>query len=106
MFRVALESVLGLTMTGGDTLLISPSIPAAWPGFSIRYRLANELTAYEIEVTRGESDRTVGTLDDAPLAIEGRAVMVPVRRDGQQHRVRITLGPDVGPVYVARHLPG
>jgi cyclic beta-1,2-glucan synthetase len=102
MFRVALESILGVTVTGGDALLLSPCIPAAWPGFSVRYRLPDDAASYEIVVVRADAAQTVATLDGAVLAIEGRAVVVPLNRDGQKHRVEVTLGHDVGPVYSAR----
>ncbi len=104
MFRVALESILGVTVTGGESLLLSPSIPKAWPGYSVRYRMPNDTTSYEITVTRGRAEHTVATHDGAPLAIEGRAVVVPLVRDGQKHLVEVRLGPDVGPVYTPRRL--
>ncbi|MEO8138021.1 MAG: glycosyl transferase [Gemmatimonadota bacterium] len=102
MFRVALESVLGMTMSGGDTLLLSPCIPESWPGFSMRYRLPNDSTTYEIDVLRGGGEYTTGTLDGMPLSIEGRALVVPLKQDGQQHRIEVTLGADVGPRYASR----
>src|SRR3989449_1309523 len=49
MYRVALESVLGVTLVGGDTLRIRPRIPDGWPGFRVSLRLPDE-TRYEIEV--------------------------------------------------------
>ncbi len=104
MFRVALESILGVTVTGGEALLLSPCIPKAWPGYSVRYRMPNDTTSYEITVTRSRAEHTVATHDGAPLAIEGRAVVVPLIRDGQKHLVEVRLGPDVGPVYTPRRL--
>ncbi|HEX5723880.1 MAG TPA: hypothetical protein VFX98_00365, partial [Longimicrobiaceae bacterium] len=77
MLRVALESVLGLTLEGGDTLVLRPRIPDEWPGFRVRYRLPDGRTVYEIEVARGGEDGTV---------------RIPLVRDGGMHRVRISLG--------------
>ncbi len=102
MFRVAIESVFGLTMTGGDALLLAPCIPAAWPSFTLRYRLPNEHTIYDIEVVRGTGEATIARLDDTPLTIEGRAVRIPIHHDGKLHSVRVALGPEVGPVYTPR----
>ena len=34
MYRICLESVLGLTLAGGDELRVAPCIPDAWPGFT------------------------------------------------------------------------
>src|SRR5207244_4039409 len=36
MFRVALESVLGVTLEGGDTLRVAPCIPDTWSGFKVK----------------------------------------------------------------------
>src|SRR3546814_947301 len=38
MYRLVLESLLGLRLEG-DTLRLSPCIPAGWPGYRVRYRL-------------------------------------------------------------------
>ena len=58
MYRVALESVLGFRVHGGDTLRIRPCIPDHWPGFRISYRLADGKTRYEIEVRQPEPERS------------------------------------------------
>src|SRR5437867_4111198 len=42
MLRVALESVLGVTLEGGHTLRVAPCIPDAWPGFKVKLRLRRE----------------------------------------------------------------
>jgi cyclic beta-1,2-glucan synthetase len=102
MFRVAIESVFGLTVSGGDTLLLSPCIPAAWPGFTVRYRLPAGHTVYELEIVRGDGGPTLALLDGTPLTVEGRAVRVPLHTDGKLHSVRVSLGPDVGPKYEPR----
>jgi cyclic beta-1,2-glucan synthetase len=40
MYRVALESILGITVERGKTLRIAPRIPDEWPGFKARMRPA------------------------------------------------------------------
>ncbi len=97
MFRVALESVLGFTVRGGDTLVLRPCIPAAWPGFTVRHRLPDGRTTYEVVVTRGAATRA--SLDGADVPQDGAAVRVPLARDGAAHRVEVVLGPDAAPVY-------
>ncbi|HEU0016253.1 MAG TPA: hypothetical protein VFQ45_21420, partial [Longimicrobium sp.] len=88
MFRVALESILGFTLRGGDAIVLRPRIPAAWPGFTLRWR-APDGTRYTIAVTRG--DAMAATLDGAAVAIEGDAAIIPLLRDGAEHRADVTL---------------
>jgi cyclic beta-1,2-glucan synthetase len=97
MFRVALESVLGFTLRGGDTLVLRPCIPDEWPGFTVRHRLPDGRTRYEVVVTRGTETRA--SLDGEEVPLEGAAVRVPLARDGAAHRVEVVLGPDSAPVY-------
>jgi cyclic beta-1,2-glucan synthetase len=97
MFRVALESVLGFTLRGGDTLVLRPCIPHEWPGFTVRHRLPDGRTTYEVVVTRGPATRA--SLDGADVPLDGAEVRVPLARDGAAHRVEVVLGPDAAPVY-------
>src|SRR4030095_8099311 len=39
MYRVALESILGVRIEAGTTLVVDPRIPDEWPGFRVRLRL-------------------------------------------------------------------
>src|SRR5207253_1122219 len=48
MFRVALESVLGVTLEGGDTLRVAPCIPDTWSGFKVKLRLPDGKRRYEV----------------------------------------------------------
>jgi len=103
MFRVALESVLGFGIEGGDTLRLRPCIPEAWPGFTVRYRLPDGRTTFEVAVTRGEGEDTVARLDGRDLPrTEGGGVRVPLARDGAAHRVEVVLGRGAAPVYEPR----
>jgi cellobiose phosphorylase len=66
MYRLALESLLGLTLEG-DKLRLAPCLPASWPGFKLRYRYRE--TVYQITVVRGESgaeqaDHIIPLVDD------------------------------------------
>ncbi len=103
MFRVALESVLGFGIEGGDTLRLRPCIPEAWPGFTVRYRLPDGQTTCEVAVTRGEGEDTIARLDGRDLPrTEGGEVRVPLARDGAAHRVEVVLGRGAAPVYEPR----
>ncbi|HEX8694753.1 MAG TPA: hypothetical protein VF746_20170 [Longimicrobium sp.] len=90
MLRVALESVLGFTLRGGRALALRPRVPDDWPGFTLRYRLPDGRTTYEVVVARG--GETAASLDGEPLASEDGAVLVPLVRDGAVHRVEVVLG--------------
>jgi len=98
MFRVGLESILGVTIRGGGTLVLCPCIPADWPGFSVRYRLPDGQTRYHIVVKR-TSGATAARGDGLRLRVEDGSVLVELRSDGRTHRVHVDLGPDAGPSY-------
>ncbi len=99
MFRVALESVLGLTISGGDTLVLRPCIPEGWPGFSIWYRHPDGVTRYELVVRRVNGAATAVGSPELTPRVEGGAVKLSLVSDGAVHRVEIDLGSDVGTRY-------
>ena len=88
MWRVAVESVLGLTVEGGSTLVLRPCIPDDWSGFSIRYRPPGALCTLAIIVSRGE---LAATLDRQPIAPLDGGVRLPLPRDGAEHDLTLTL---------------
>jgi cyclic beta-1,2-glucan synthetase len=77
--------------------VLRPCIPHEWPGFTVRHRLPDGRTTYEVVVTRGQAMRA--SLDGADVPLAGREVRVPLARDGGAHRVEVVLGPDAAPVY-------
>jgi cellobiose phosphorylase len=88
LYRVALEAILGLRVTG-DTLRFEPCVPRGWPGYDVAYRHGS--ATYRIRVDNsagtGREVRSV-TVDGQPAA--DRAV--PLRDDGREHDVQVTLG--------------
>jgi cyclic beta-1,2-glucan synthetase len=92
MFRVALESVLGITLVDGKALRIAPCVPAAWPGYTVRYRLPDGATTYEIAVTQRDGEGITATLDGRQVEAGEGAVLVPLTEDGAVHRVEVSLG--------------
>ena len=87
MYRVGLEALLGFTKEG-DTLRISPCVPATWGGFSIAYR--HGTSHYEIEVVIADADDAEGLgtwLDGTPLPDD----RIPLVSDGVPHRVRVVV---------------
>ncbi|TAN47328.1 MAG: glycosyl transferase, partial [Methylococcaceae bacterium] len=105
-YRVVLESLLGFELRGGTHIRLQPRIPAAWPGFSLDYRLPDSQTVYHIQVInaweRGRPARPDQTaegglvssvaLDGTALALDGGAALIPLSRDGAAHRVEVRLG--------------
>lgn len=95
LLRVMLESILGLEVVEGHALCLHPNIPDAWPGFSLRYRLPNSSTVYEIEVLNPErkaAQVVAVELDERPGRVEHGAACVPLFNDGLIHQVRVVLG--------------
>ncbi|OHE25269.1 MAG: hypothetical protein A3J94_07455 [Syntrophus sp. RIFOXYC2_FULL_54_9] len=52
MYRLILESLLGLTLKA-DRLSCAPLLPAEWEGFTVHYRYRE--TVYHIAVRRGQA---------------------------------------------------
>lgn len=100
MFRVALESVLGVSLDGGDGMVVRPCVPRDWPGFTVRYRLPDGGATYVLSVTREEGTEIRGAVDGHAVAPAGGALRIPLARDGGEHRVDIVLGRDFAPAYV------
>jgi len=93
LFRVAVESVLGLRVENGDTLVLDPRVPDAWPGFGIEFRTPSGRTRYQIEVVVAGGAARVESLvvDGRALALAGVARW-PLVDDGAVHAVRVVLG--------------
>jgi len=95
LFRVGLESVLGLRVVRGREIVLRPCIPADWPGFTLRWRVPDGATVYEFVVTRADgAERTSAALDGEELRVENGAVRLPLAADGAMHRVDVRLGAD------------
>ncbi len=94
MLRVALESILGLSLEEGKTLVLRPAISASWPSCRINYRLPDGRTRYEITIENPsgkETGVTVATLDDAPAIVEAGTARIALQCDGKSHRVVVRL---------------
>jgi cellobiose phosphorylase len=82
MYRLALESLLGLNLEG-DKLRLAPCLPASWPGFKLRYRYRD--TLYRIEVVRDENGSTEHVI---PLVDDRQEHLVKVRCRTAQRRLQ------------------
>ncbi|NEX22489.1 glycosyl transferase [Thiorhodococcus mannitoliphagus] len=94
-YRVALESVLGIQVEGGRTLVVRPCIPASWPGFRVRYRLPDGLTQCEIQVENAGEGRAgvrSAQLDGAPAPLIDGHVRVTLPAGPGSHVLQVKLG--------------
>jgi cyclic beta-1,2-glucan synthetase len=99
MYRVAIESILGLRLVDGRGATISPCIPDDWPGFTLRYRLPGEATRYDFVVRnpRASAGSPISaSVDGAAASVDAGQVHIPFERDGLVHHVEIVLGPRPG----------
>jgi cyclic beta-1,2-glucan synthetase len=88
MYRVALESILGLQLRG-DHLKIEPCIPADWPNFEITIRRgATECRIQVTNPTHVESGVRTILVDQLPAPSE----LIPLFNDGKTHHVEVTMG--------------
>jgi cellobiose phosphorylase len=95
MYRIGVESILGFRLEGGTTLVIQPCVPDDWPQLTIRYRLPDDRTEYEIVADnpkRRSSKVCAVSVDGRPGVVENAAARIPIIRDGRRHQVRLTLG--------------
>lgn len=95
MYRVALESILGLTLVGGHTLVLNPCIPDDWPGFSLRWRRPGGTTIWEIEVDNSDGDGLgiqSARHDGIPARVEAGSARIELVDDGRTHRIELKTG--------------
>ena len=95
LYRVALESILGLRIEDGSTLVLKPCIPDDWPGFHIDGRLPDGSANYSLHVENpGGFAKTIAsvTLDGVPVELTGGSARVTLPGGGGTHEVRLVLG--------------
>ena len=88
MYRVGIESILGLRRRG-ETFVVDPCIPSSWPEYRMTWRFLD--SRYEITVsnpTRRCHGVVKATLDGAPV----NAAEIPLLNDGGTHDVQVVLG--------------
>jgi len=91
MYRVGLESILGLRKTG-ETFRLEPCIPSTWPSYSLTWQLGRN--HYQITVVNPDH-RCRGV---ASVELDGRPVddpAIPLIDDGDVHTVRVVMGDPV-----------
>jgi cyclic beta-1,2-glucan synthetase len=92
MFRVAVESIMGFSTSGGDTIVMNPSISSEWKSCKLNYRLPGEQTSYHITIENPNGKQTGVTsalLDGRPVPIVQGAARIPLLHDNAAHEVII-----------------
>jgi len=89
MYRVGLESILGLTRRGA-MLRIDPCIPRSWPGYEMTVKLPRAEYRITVENPNGVN-RGVARLELDGAELTDRSG-IPIEQDGNVHQVRVVLG--------------
>jgi len=95
MFRTAVESILGLQLEGGDTIVLKPCIPDEWPRAAVTWKLPDGGGEYRIAFANPSGTAAAivaATLDGQPIVITAGSARVPIIRDAGIHVVNLTLG--------------
>jgi cellobiose phosphorylase len=88
LYRVALEAILGFRLAG-DRLRVEPCIPSGWPGYEVTYRHRSATYHIRVDNAAGTGHGVRSVTADGQVAQGGA---VPLRDDGREHEVRVTLG--------------
>ena len=90
MYQAVIGSILGFRVRVA-TLLVSPSIPRAWPGYAIDFRYHSSRYEIAVENPHGMSGGIASAWLDGQI-LDGPGAAIPLADDGATHRVRIVLG--------------
>jgi cyclic beta-1,2-glucan synthetase len=95
MYRVALESILGVRLREGTELLLDPCVPDDWPEFTVELRLPGEATTYVIHALNPKADATrviSAAVDGITASLDGTGARIPLVHDDKEHVVELILG--------------
>ncbi len=84
LYRLIIESLLGIQLKEGKQLHMIPILPDNWDGFKLDYKYGN--TVYKITISRA-SGKTGITLDQRPLTEN----FITLQDDGQEHIVTLSI---------------
>jgi cyclic beta-1,2-glucan synthetase len=93
MFRVALESILGISVEAGRSLVVRPRLPSSWPAFSLNVNPMGGKTVYAINVQRDDTGRGEirASLDQQPIPVQDGTVSVALGGMTLRRELRISI---------------
>ncbi|WP_437201454.1 GH36-type glycosyl hydrolase domain-containing protein [Planctomicrobium sp. SH664] len=94
-YRVAIESILGVTIEEGSTLVLTPCIPDDWPAFEMRLQREG-LPRCRIRVENPQhcaQTLVAATVNGQSLICTGRTLRVPLP-NANSCEILLTLGPE------------
>ncbi|MFZ6814789.1 GH36-type glycosyl hydrolase domain-containing protein [Undibacterium sp. Rencai35W] len=86
MYRLILESLLGITLEG-DQLRFNPCLPAEWTHFKIHYRYRDTTYHIVVSTSHTESEAMSLTLD----GVAQESPLLHMVNDGQDHQVELRI---------------
>ena len=89
MYRLILESLLGLQLTG-ETLRLAPCLPADWQTFKIDYRHRETMYRIAIAQTLGDG-KAVGVVSVTVDGVERADKTIVLVDDRQEHQVMVAI---------------
>jgi cyclic beta-1,2-glucan synthetase len=93
MYRVALESILGIQFNG-NSLLLNPTISESWEGFRVDLLLDDQATKYHIEILNPDKLQTgllTGKVDGVEAQFDEAPAKILLYNDGKQHHIRLSI---------------
>jgi len=88
----AVRTILGFRTAGdgegGRVLIVEPTIPKTWPGFSATLKLGGTTWRISVENPRGANRGVAHTTLDGRIVRDGR---IPLAEDGDTHDVVVTM---------------
>ncbi len=90
MYQAGVEWILGFRLRG-NTLLLDPCIPRAWPRYEISFRYHSARYEIVVENPHGVS-RGVASAELDGRALTGGGATIPLADDSATHQVRVVLG--------------
>jgi cellobiose phosphorylase len=84
MFKVGIESILGLNIKGDQGFTIEPNIPTSWDSYEIRY--TKDKSVYHIKVKRDKAQKKQIFVDGELI----ESTIIPFKEEGD-HLVEVTI---------------
>ena len=88
LYRIALEAILGVQRRG-SFLEFQPCVPKGWPRYEVSYRFENTVYRIVFDNAKHGGRGVSSVVADGEVLPDGR---VPLKDDGRQHDVRVTIG--------------